>query len=81
MNERKPTKPYRPYDIIICRPFGFRIPVDVHRCHDLFSAAQKEADRKGRERKAKGLIPRPIHKLAVFKKSLKYRGVLREAQS
>lgn len=66
MKLRRPKKPYRPMDILLCYPFGFRVQVEVRRNHDLFDAEQLTAERKGRETRDKG--PSPIHKLARFMK-------------
>lgn len=66
MKLRKPKKTYRPMDILLCYPFGFRVQVEVRRNHDLFDAEQLTAERKGRETRAKG--PSPIHNLARFNK-------------
>ena len=68
MKTRKPTGSYKPSNIIVCRPYGFRISVYVHTRHDLFIDAQAVASRKHRERVAAGATRKSVQRTMRFNK-------------
>lgn len=67
MKIRKPIGPYKPSNIVICRPYGFRISVYVNTRHDLFIDAQAVASRTHRERVASGASRKPVQRMMRFK--------------
>ncbi len=68
MKARKPTKPYRPTNVILAHPIGFRVTLFVNRQHDEFIAAQAQAGAKHRERVESGTARKPVQRIHRFNK-------------